>query len=103
MENLPLLVETGLGTVPDEIEVRESGAAFTVSLAEGQKTGWFYDQRPTGWSRQVRQGRVPHAGSHQERPDGRPTYQALSALLHIKETELVDNNKKPQAVTVSFQ
>ena len=45
MENLPLLVETGMGTVPDEIEVRESGAAFTVSLAEGQKTGWFYDQR----------------------------------------------------------
>ena len=41
MENLPLLVETGMGTVPDEIEVRESGAAFTVSLAEGQKTGWF--------------------------------------------------------------
>ena len=33
----------------------------------------------------------------------RPTYQALSALLHIKETEHVDNNKKPQAVTVSFQ
>ena len=46
MENLPLIVETGMGTVPDEIEVRESGAAFTVSLAEGQKTGWFYDQRP---------------------------------------------------------
>ena len=33
----------------------------------------------------------------------RPTYQALSALLHIKETELVENNKRPQAVTVSFQ
>lgn len=33
----------------------------------------------------------------------RPTYQALSALLHIKETELVDNNKKPQAVKVSFK
>ena len=32
----------------------------------------------------------------------RPTYQALSALLHIKETELVDNNKKPQAIQVSF-
>ena len=46
MENLPLSVETGMGTVPDEIEVRESGAAFTVPLAEGQKTGWFYDQRP---------------------------------------------------------
>lgn len=33
----------------------------------------------------------------------RPTYQALSALLHIKETSLVDNNKAPRAVTVSFE
>lgn len=33
----------------------------------------------------------------------RPTYQALSALLHIKETELVDYTRKPQAVTASFQ
>jgi propanediol dehydratase medium subunit len=32
----------------------------------------------------------------------RPTYQALAALLHIKETELVDNNKKPQAIKASF-
>lgn len=33
----------------------------------------------------------------------RPTYQALAALLHIKETELVDNNKKPQALQANFQ
>lgn len=33
----------------------------------------------------------------------RPTYQAKSALLHIKETELVDGNKKPQAVTAHFE
>jgi propanediol dehydratase medium subunit len=33
----------------------------------------------------------------------RPTYQALSALLHIKETELVDNNKRPQAITAHFE
>lgn len=33
----------------------------------------------------------------------RPTYQALSALLHIKETELVDNDKKPQALQATFQ
>ena len=46
MENLPLVVETGMGVVPEEIEVLENGATFTVSLAEGQKTGWFYDQRP---------------------------------------------------------
>ena len=31
----------------------------------------------------------------------RPTYQAIAALLHIKETEHCDRNKKPQAVTVS--
>ncbi|MEG2140310.1 MAG: class I SAM-dependent rRNA methyltransferase [Bilophila sp.] len=45
MENLPLVVETGMGDVPDAIDVLESGARFTVSLASGQKTGWFYDQR----------------------------------------------------------
>ncbi len=33
----------------------------------------------------------------------RPTYQAIAALLHIKETEHVDNDKRPQAVSVSFQ
>lgn len=33
----------------------------------------------------------------------RPTYQAIAALLHIKETEHVDGNKKPQAVTVEFK
>ncbi len=53
--------------------------------------------------RQVRQGRVPTPVPTRNDQMARPTYQALSALLHIKETELVDNNKKPQAVTVSFQ
>lgn len=33
----------------------------------------------------------------------RPTYQAISALLHIKETEHVDGNKRPQSVTVEFK
>ena len=33
----------------------------------------------------------------------RHTYQALSALLHIKEPELVDNNKRPQAITAPFE
>ena len=104
MENLPLLVETGMGTVPDEIEVRESGAAFTVSLAEGQKTGWFYDQRPNRVeAAKYAKGESPTPVPTRNDQMARPTYQALSALLHIKETELVDNNKKPQAVTVSFQ
>ena len=29
---------------PDEIAVREQGLNFVAPLAEGQKTGWFYDQ-----------------------------------------------------------
>ena len=33
----------------------------------------------------------------------RHAYQAIAALLHIKETEHVDNNKKPQSVAVSFK
>lgn len=33
----------------------------------------------------------------------RPTYQAIAALLHIKETEHVDGDKRPQAVSVSFE
>ena len=33
----------------------------------------------------------------------RPAYQAIAALLHIKETEHVDNDKKPQSIAVSFK
>lgn len=33
----------------------------------------------------------------------RPKYQAIAALLHIKETEHVDMNKKPQALKVEFK
>lgn len=32
----------------------------------------------------------------------RPKYQAVAALLHIKETELVDRHKKPQSVEISL-
>lgn len=33
----------------------------------------------------------------------RPTYQAKSALLHLKETSLVDINKAPRALKISFE
>lgn len=32
----------------------------------------------------------------------RPKYQAIAAILHIKETELVDRNKKTQAIEVNL-
>ena len=34
-----------LGEVPEHITVEEAGLGFDVSLQQGQKTGWFYDQR----------------------------------------------------------
>lgn len=34
----------GDATLPGEITVREQGVDFIAPLAEGQKTGWFYDQ-----------------------------------------------------------
>lgn len=33
----------------------------------------------------------------------RPKYQAIAALLHIKETEYVDRNKKPQELKIEFK
>lgn len=33
----------------------------------------------------------------------RPKYQAISALLHIKETELTDRDKKPVSLDIQFQ
>jgi len=34
-----------IGSIPEQLAVEEHGLSFTVSLQQGQKTGWFYDQR----------------------------------------------------------
>lgn len=44
MEQLELYSET-IGQLPEQVIVPENGAKFAVDLGEGQKTGWFYDQR----------------------------------------------------------
>ncbi len=44
LEGLTRYVEIAHGQVPDRVTVAEGGCRFEVSLAEGQKTGWFYDQ-----------------------------------------------------------
>jgi 23S rRNA (cytosine1962-C5)-methyltransferase len=44
LEGLAIGVETAQGEVPESIEVEEGGVRFTVPLAAGQKTGWFFDQ-----------------------------------------------------------
>jgi 23S rRNA (cytosine1962-C5)-methyltransferase len=45
LERLDRYVEVAFGDVPDTVEVREGDLKALVSPREGQKTGWFYDQR----------------------------------------------------------
>jgi len=44
LEQLPRQVITGIGKAPEEVSVVEGVLQFQAPLAEGQKTGWFYDQ-----------------------------------------------------------
>lgn len=44
LENLPRVAEVAFGEVPAVVKVTEGTLSFTAPLAEGQKTGWFYDQ-----------------------------------------------------------
>lgn len=44
LEQLASVAEVAFGEVPDEVEVIEAGMRFVAPLAQGQKTGWFYDQ-----------------------------------------------------------
>lgn len=44
LENLPRELVAVDGQVPESLEVLEAGLRFQVPLADGQKTGWFYDQ-----------------------------------------------------------
>jgi 23S rRNA (cytosine1962-C5)-methyltransferase len=45
MESLPRYVEVAAGDVPAMVTVREGDLVYDAPLHEGQKTGWFYDQR----------------------------------------------------------
>ena len=45
LEGLPREIVVGHGDMPERLQVRESGTAFSIAAGEAQKTGWFYDQR----------------------------------------------------------
>lgn len=45
LEGLPSYVEVAYGDVSDTVQVLEDGISFQIRPAQGQKTGWFYDQR----------------------------------------------------------
>lgn len=44
LEALPREITCTAGALPEVLEVREGPLRFQVPLAQGQKTGWFYDQ-----------------------------------------------------------
>jgi 23S rRNA (cytosine1962-C5)-methyltransferase len=44
LEGLERYVELAHGEVPDAVSLQEGEGRFEVSLFEGQKTGWFFDQ-----------------------------------------------------------
>ncbi|MDR3049566.1 MAG: class I SAM-dependent rRNA methyltransferase [Elusimicrobiota bacterium] len=44
-ENLPNENAVYFGNIPKEIEIEENGLKFYIDLLEGQKTGFFFDQR----------------------------------------------------------
>ena len=46
LENLEKEVAVAYGNPPDHVELIENGVKFLAPLHDGQKTGWFYDQRP---------------------------------------------------------
>jgi len=45
LEGLEQIVAVAGGEVPASVTVVENGALFEAPLLDGQKTGWFYDQR----------------------------------------------------------
>ncbi len=45
IEGLTSYVESALGEMPEKVVLEEHGTQFEVPVIEGQKTGWFYDQR----------------------------------------------------------
>ncbi len=45
LEELDRYVEVAWGEVPEQVPVREGALEFMAPVREGQKTGWFYDQR----------------------------------------------------------
>jgi 23S rRNA (cytosine1962-C5)-methyltransferase len=45
LEGLDLYDRVAKGSLDGPVELEENGARFLADLAEGQKTGWFFDQR----------------------------------------------------------
>jgi 23S rRNA (cytosine1962-C5)-methyltransferase len=65
LEGLALETSVWMGDVPEKVEIEENGMRFVVDIREGQKTGYFFDQREnraaikplmSGWSQSSQNG-----------------------------------------------
>ncbi|MCQ8106367.1 class I SAM-dependent rRNA methyltransferase [Methylomonas sp. SURF-2] len=59
LENLSLEPEMAYGDLPEKLLIEENDTRFLINVAEGQKTGWFYDHRCgrarfAGWCKGLR-------------------------------------------------
>lgn len=53
-ENLDQELRVAFGEPPERVLLIENGVSFETPLHDGQKTGWFYDQRPNrAWLRDI--------------------------------------------------
>lgn len=58
LEGLPREVSVAWGKAPETVELVENGVSLLAPLHDGQKTGWFYDQRPNrAWLRNLVPGK----------------------------------------------
>ena len=46
LEGLDSYVKTAAGNAPERMSVEENGAVYFANPLSGQKSGWYYDQRP---------------------------------------------------------
>ena len=57
LEALEQVVRVAQGDMPDSIQIIENDTPFFVDLMEGQKTGWFFDQRENrAWAAMLARG-----------------------------------------------
>ncbi len=45
LEQLPDAVEIAMGSLPGSVQIAENDITYLAGLSQGQKTGWFFDQR----------------------------------------------------------
>ncbi|MGE3104570.1 MAG: class I SAM-dependent rRNA methyltransferase, partial [Lysobacterales bacterium] len=58
LEGLPEYFETAVGTLDARSRVVEAGVEFRIDIENGQKTGWFFDQRDNrAWLKRLVPGR----------------------------------------------